>query len=457
MSVAAQRDEMDGEMAYAATGTDGASASALQQIAAERLAAHRVRKAEAQAQEDELQAQLLARRMESRRGSSRVRDAVAARYQSSVSYREFLAAEAERALQQAQAEAEVAARNAKAVAEAQMKLMAELEQWNRPEPGPREQTIRREQDKLRGELAHALADIALGAQELMAEPPLLTIVDAEMPLRVQRHEDHARDAYSSFTGAEPASAAELHELEQEIEFRLSPQFAEHRIDTQPIPGNIIEFPRQLVAPRKARPRLAEGPLREEFEPLPQMRIFEVEAEQISVEPAPTESAAAPEWQSLQLDATSAQSLPFERPLEFAIAPQTAPLQLRVMAAMVDACCVVASFAGLAAAAAWASHARFQALPLPLVAGSVAGVLFTIFLIYKMMFFTLGEATPGMRYARIGFCTFADSNPTRKAMRRRVLASLLAACPIGLGIMWALLDSERLGWHDRMSRMYPRAY
>jgi hypothetical protein len=456
MSVAAQRDEMDGEMVYAATGTDGASASALQQMAAERLAAHRVRKAEAQAQEDELKAQMLARRMESRRGSSRVRDAVAARYQSSVSYREFLAAEAERAIQQAQAEAEVAARNAKAVAEAQMKLMAELEQWNRPEPGPREQTIKREQDKTRSELAHALADIALGAQELMAEPPLLTIVDAGIPMRMQHHDGYAR-GHSSDADTGPASAAELHELEQEIEFRLSPQFAEHRIEAQPIPGNIIEFPRQLVAPRKARPRLAEGPLREEFEPLPQMRIFEVEAEQISVEPAPEENAAAPEWQSLQLDASYAQSLPFERPLEFAIAPQTAPLELRVMAAAVDACCVVASFVGLAAVAAWVSRAGLQALPLPLVAGSAGGGLFAIFLLYKMLFFTLGEATPGMRYARIGLCTFADSNPTRKAMRRRIFASLLAACPVGLGIVWTLLDSERLGWHDRMSRMYPRAY
>ena len=27
----------------------------------------------------------------------------------------------------------------------------------------------------------------------------------------------------------------------------------------------------------------------------------------------------------------------------------------------------------------------------------------------------------------------------------------------LGLVWMLLDSDRLGWHDRMSRMYPRAY
>ena len=25
------------------------------------------------------------------------------------------------------------------------------------------------------------------------------------------------------------------------------------------------------------------------------------------------------------------------------------------------------------------------------------------------------------------------------------------------VAWALLDEDRLGWHDRMSRMYQRAY
>jgi hypothetical protein len=75
----------------------------------------------------------------------------------------------------------------------------------------------------------------------------------------------------------------------------------------------------------------------------------------------------------------------------------------------------------------------------------------------MLFFTVSESTPGMRYARIGLCTFGDSNPTRKAMRRRVWAMLMAASPLGLGVIWMALDGEGLGWHDRMTRMYPRAY
>jgi len=129
-------------MSYGATGTEGAiavpneavpAASALQQIAAERLAAHRNRKAQAQsAAKREMQA-AAAERQSGKTGAARVREAVAARYESSVSYREFLASETERALERVQAAAEIAARGAQAAAEAQMRMMQEMEQWNRAE------------------------------------------------------------------------------------------------------------------------------------------------------------------------------------------------------------------------------------------------------------------------------------------------------------------------------------
>jgi len=38
---------------------------------------------------------------------------------------------------------------------------------------------------------------------------------------------------------------------------------------------------------------------------------------------------------------------------------------------------------------------------------------------RVLFLTFAEATPGMRYARIAFCTFNDDNPTRAAIRRRI--------------------------------------
>lgn len=450
MSSAAQREDMPEQDVSLANGTDGAVA--LRQIAAERLAAHRQRRAgleETQRHRDEMVAQArLAQRGKS--GVSRVRDAVAARYQQSLSYHEFLAAEAERALQQARAEAEVAARNAVAVEQAQRQLMEEIEQWNQPGPGP----------------------VAVEALPVAAEPVQVArrraAVETEpTKLKVQMYSD-----LPAPLGAEPmelrnnavvephADLEELGDLDQEIAFRMAPEFREHVIvETQPIQANIIEFPRQLVAPRKARPRLAEGPLREDGTPEPQLRIFEVEPEQISVEAVSVETTAAPEWQSLLLAsaplAATAVDVAVEAQATIELHP--APVSRRVLAAVVDAVCIGAAMVGFVAVVAEIAGPALRELTLPMLGGAVAGPLAVFVLLYKLLFFTLNESTPGMRYARIGFCTFRDSNPTRKALRLRTLWTALAVLPLGMGLMWLLLDSDRMGWHDRMSRMYPRAY
>ena len=128
--------------------------------------------------------------------------------------------------------------------------------------------------------------------------------------------------------------------------------------------------------------------------------------------------------------------------------------LRLMAAMVDGAILAAAFLGFVTVVAYVAGdvpSRQAA-----VMGS-AGTLAAMFFAYQSLFFTFAEATPGMRYARIGLCTLTDDNPSRAAMRRRIVAVLLAACPLGLGFLWAWLDNDRLGWHDRISRMYQRSY
>ncbi|HEX4154283.1 MAG TPA: RDD family protein [Acidobacteriaceae bacterium] len=473
-----------------ATGTEGGPT--LREVVAQRVAAHRSRRMSAQTLQAEREAAMRAHRermaRENRPGASLVRDVVRARYERSQSYRDFLAAEAERALQQAQAEAEMAARKAQAVAAAQMQLLAEMEEWNRPEPGPREQALAEYQAGARAELAHELADIAMGARELMAEPLPMRIEEAvaatsgelfEEPaapiteiaaggLTVRLYEnlgpstmvEPMRRAGDQAAVVDAADAAmELEQLEHEIEFRRSPEFADHKIETLPLPANLIEFPRQLIAPRKARPRLAEGPLREDMVAEPQLRIFEVEPEQISTKPSTAGEVAAdaPEWQSLLLDGTPEPLPQPELQRQRAQSLNIAPVHLRLMAAMVDGCCIGAAFLGFTAAAAEIAGSGLEALSKPALAGSALGALLLTALIYQLLFFTFAEATPGMRYARIGLCTFSDENPSRKAMRRRILATILAACPVGLGLLWVWMDDERLGWHDRISRMYQRAY
>jgi uncharacterized RDD family membrane protein YckC len=482
MSAAAQRDEPPVLEAAPA-------GNALRQLAAERLAAHRNRRAAVQAQPEEsaVRAAQAAVRLQARRDAAashtarpNVRDAVAARYQQTPSYQEFLAAEAERALQKARAEAEVAARNAVAVAEAQRLLLAEIELWNQPPeplflvdtpaqaeaPSPASGTWDppsanarpRRQRTPEPVYAEAIAPADLKIQ-LYADLPAATPVAAPVPVRHVPHE----------------AMEELAELDQEIAFRLAPEFQDHHVETLPIQANIIEFPRQLVASRKARPRLAEGPLREDGTPEPQLRIFEVEPEQVSTEPemAPT---AAPDWQSMllspvpasdsRLDALDSatytvaqQDFDTAHNIALQVAPQlhTAPILRRVMAMAVDAVCVGAGFVAFAAVAARLCGPALHQLPLPELAAVAAIALAVFATLYQVLFFTLSEATPGMRYARLGLCTFGDANPSRRAIRRRLAATAVAVCPLGLGLLWMALDPDRLAWHDRISRMYPRAY
>jgi uncharacterized RDD family membrane protein YckC len=497
MQGAAGRAEDVAEQGLLATGTEGTS---LREMVAQRVAAHRGRRADARALDEQREEAMRHNRealaRDSRHGMSAVRESVRARYEKSQSYRDFLAVEATRALEQAQAEAEVAARKARAVAEAQMQLLQEMEQWNQPEPGPREQAIAEYRTEIRAELAGELTDIALGARELIAEPASPVVEETADPvsgelfredpsaakaevaaggLTVRLYEDFsvclpamsgatipARAAAIDGRPSDPNTAAmELEELEQEIEFRRSPEFVDHVFETQPLPANLIQFPRQLIAPRKARPRLAEGPLREELMPQPQLRIFEVEPEQISTEPSPVEDVAAdaPEWQSLVLGSTPvAEPIPQRTTaVHGAQTVNIASIELRLMAAAVDGICIGSAFLAFVAAVAFVAGPGLRAMSLPMLTGSAVGALLASALIYQLLFFTFAEATPGMRYAHIGLCTFTEENPSRKAMRRRILATILAACPLGLGLLWVCMDDEQLGWHDRMSRMYQRAY
>jgi len=271
---------------------------------------------------------------------------------------------------------------------------------------------------------------------------------------------------------------------------------------QPLPARVLEFPRELVATRKARPRRAEGPLRDaDAEPeKSQLRIFEVEPEAISHEPAVAsvadEPGVVPEWSSIRLDASphlpeaelsaasenAGASMPDARAYQknkdmpfSSRAPrkreqvpshertalpadllplQVAPMEDRIMAAVVDAALILCAFLLFVLVFVTCTIHPPTGKPAMVAAGLTLTGLGAL---YQWLFLTYAEGTPGMRYARIALCTFDDENPSRKALQHRVWATLLAVLPLGMGILWALFDDDRLGWHDRMTRTYQRSY
>jgi uncharacterized RDD family membrane protein YckC len=435
-------------------GTEAEAPFALKEQVAQRLAAHRARRN----QHTGNAVTPIAKPAPVNPRASRIAQAVAERYANSQSYRAFLAEQAASAIRAAEDAADAAARSAQAVADAQYQLLAELDQWTlTPPPTPEAPAIPQPRIPESSSAPVTASDASL----------TVLFYDADPVTRPYPNSPHSRFHQSREQSQDQANIdeAEVLALEEEIAFRQSPTFEDPPTD---IPANLIEFPRQLVASRKARPRLAEGPLREEADQsaeASQLRIFEVESTQIST--APAVETAAPEWSSILLAAhpVSAVADATEAPFQPGVfSPQTAPFSLRLMAAIVDGCVITAALLVFTAvfaltvgklsgpAATTASHISVQ------VAAITAVVTFAVFtLLYQFLFFTLSEATPGMRYARIGLCSFSDDNPTRAAMRRRILATVLSACPLGIGFLWAWLDEDGLGWHDRISRMYQRAY
>jgi uncharacterized RDD family membrane protein YckC len=266
----------------------------------------------------------------------------------------------------------------------------------------------------------------------------------------------------------PANEPPVVPLQKSLEISDSPVITEEEVEArepemieeepafapvEPLAVNLIEFPRELVAARKLRPRLAEGPLRATSQDeQDQLKIFEVAPESISQTVSVGKTPAG--WTPIRLDSdpASAHRGGVAIPPQFPI--KTAPLEDRIMAAIFDLALIVAAFATFVLVFVACTAHPPTGKPALLGAGLV---LAGFCLLYQYLFFKYADGTPGMRYAKIALCTFEDENPSRKAMCKRVLFLLLSAAPLGLGFAWAWFDPDRLSWHDRLSHMYPRSY
>ncbi len=262
---------------------------------------------------------------------------------------------------------------------------------------------------------------------------------------------------------------------------------------EPIYANLIEFPREMVATRRARPRRAEGPLAAR-EPAPQLSIFEVDPDAISIEPPPAvaEPSAQPSWMraelsdraeetshAITLDAPPASlhsgvqarstfldaapaflglgAQPYDEELlddpepNLANPPiELAPLNRRLLAVLVDWTLIAAALIGAAVQAMRSFHTVPAARSMEigaLLAFLGAGV------VYHVFFLIVARATPGMVYAGLRLNSFAGFSASRAQRCRRLMAMPLSIAPLGLGMVWALFDDAHLTWHDRFSGTY----
>lgn len=425
---------------------------------------------------------------------------VAARYANAPSYSEVLAAEARAALRAAEAasraalEAQIAAEQVLAGIEvaqaAEPKVTpfaaAAIEPTAAPPRGPElvDDELREFEER---EPGPALVRMESPAVELIdIQEPVLTVEPVEpVSIRWDR-ELPARPIapMPMYTGRGNGLGNVLFETEWWRPAASSRESAHEPVEiemvepAQPIPANLIEFPRELVAPRKARPRLAET-LHGAGEAGVQLSIFEVDPGKIypgeiypgeilpgriSIEPAASAPAeaqdwTAPSWSGIELDALpredaydpagepapQAQAAPA---LESMVDP--APVSLRLMAAVVDGALIAGSLIGAALTAA--THMSAMPAPRTVEIGVGAGLL-AVAAFYYVLFFTLARSTPGVLYAQVRLSAFDGGVPTRAQRWVRLAAMLLSVLPVGLGVAWAIFDDDHLCWHDRLSRTY----
>ena len=280
----------------------------------------------------------------------------------------------------------------------------------------------------------------------------MTMMQAEASAQLEPLKDPWFEEEREARWSEPAASANADEQEIFV------------VDAQPIHGNLIEFPLELVAARKVRPRRAEGNYFSAVEGEPQLSIFEVDPASVSIrpdvleQPAETPAWCGPEWTDLKLEARQSQEALAE---SVAVAEaraaktvemQAAPMNLRVLAAIVDFALVSIAFLTVAILVA----IKASVLPTLHEAEIGGALVFTaIAFVYLAISYMLARATPGMKYALLSLRTFDGQPPTREQRCRRLGALAVSMLPVGLGAIWALFDEQHLSWHDRWSGTYLR--
>ena len=83
-----------------------------------------------------------------------------------------------------------------------------------------------------------------------------------------------------------------------------------------------------------------------------------------------------------------------------------------------------------------------------------GVTGVIALFYRALWCLANGDSPGMRVAGLRLVDFDGKRPDREQRGIRQVASLLSLLSAGLGLVWALVDEEKLTWHDHISKTFP---
>jgi len=84
----------------------------------------------------------------------------------------------------------------------------------------------------------------------------------------------------------------------------------------------------------------------------------------------------------------------------------------------------------------------------------AAAAILILLFYRILFVIANRDTPGTRWTGLRVLDFDGRTPSRKQRWYRLIGGCVGSIAVGIGLIWAIFDEERLTWHDHMSKTFP---
>ncbi len=85
---------------------------------------------------------------------------------------------------------------------------------------------------------------------------------------------------------------------------------------------------------------------------------------------------------------------------------------------------------------------------------LAAALLTVPLFYKLLWAFAGQDTPGARMSGLELVDFDGKRPSKERRFQRLFGSVLSLLSAGIGMIWALVDQDKLTWHDHISGTFP---
>lgn len=298
-----------------------------------------------------------------------------------------------------------------------------------------------------GASAHASMRFDFDARDSMASPQAVASA-AELQALPRLEPEIAKIIAFPRAVPEPQAAVAVEEVAAE------PRILEAEIEAPEVEGR-LETPSQGAA-------VAQGEMVVEWEPSP-----EIHAQYWDQLPEPLADPVEDTIANQVLEADPELALPQVSPLadiafesapvgaaqvfdlvEDDVAFSIAPLFDRSIAGLIDV--FIAAAATLVFLGAFLGLAKPEMAKLPLLSFAVliGAICWTA---YQYIFLVHRKATLGMEFAQLEIKTF-DGEPAWPSERRmRVLGLALSCASLGLGFLWAFIDEDRLGWHDRITR------